>query len=82
MYLLQSASDGGASVGRHTLRLARAMLDRRAATPLPCSAVDLLTDIFTSQNTPVRLPSMLSQFRYNCHTSANMTQMNNINICN
>lgn len=62
--LLQNASDGGALVGRRTLRIIRTLLDHFASLPSALQSIDVLTDAFAaSQKTPVRFPSLMSKFR-------------------
>lgn len=59
----RNASAGGSLLGRRTLKVIRCLLDQHNAQPCPTSPVAALTDVITSQRTPVRFQSLLSKFR-------------------
>ncbi|KAL3869669.1 hypothetical protein ACJMK2_042331 [Sinanodonta woodiana] len=59
----RSVSNGGSLVGRQTLCVLRHLLDRLGSQDDGLSTLDHLTDIYSSQKTPIRFPCILSQFR-------------------
>ncbi|KAK3584954.1 hypothetical protein CHS0354_009639 [Potamilus streckersoni] len=59
----RSVSNGGSLVGRRTIGVLRHLLDRLGSQDDGLSTLDHLTDIYSSQKTPIRFPCILSQFR-------------------
>ncbi|XP_072045819.1 PCNA-interacting partner-like [Amphiura filiformis] len=58
--------DGGQGrivYGLKTIRVLQGVLDREAGRVMTNKPIQALTDGFTSQKTPMRIPSLLSQFR-------------------
>ncbi|XP_070556871.1 PCNA-interacting partner-like isoform X2 [Ptychodera flava] len=58
-----SVANGGSIAGRVTVKTLRSLLDRESCQRISCSSVDILTDSYSSQKTPLKFPSLLSQFR-------------------
>ncbi|XP_038057586.1 PCNA-interacting partner-like isoform X2 [Patiria miniata] len=59
----KAVNQGGSVLGRRTLKVILAFLDREATIPAHHHAVNLLSDCTLTQTTPVRMPSLLAQFR-------------------
>ena len=62
-FLFQSVSNGGSLTSRRARKVLRHLLDKLATVDDELSTLDHLTDIYSSQRTPIRFPSVLSQFR-------------------
>ena len=63
LVLLQPACNGGSLTSRRARKALRHLLDKLATVDDDLSTLDHLTDIYSSQRTPIRFPSVLSQFR-------------------
>ncbi|KAI8499174.1 hypothetical protein Bbelb_229380 [Branchiostoma belcheri] len=59
----RSPGSGGSVYGRDVSRFIQLFLDRQAGRPSVGHVVEVLSDVYTSQSTPVRIPSLVSQFR-------------------
>ncbi|XP_078586882.1 PCNA-interacting partner-like [Branchiostoma floridae x Branchiostoma japonicum] len=59
----RSPGSGGSVYGRDVSRFIQLYLDRQAGRPSVGHVVEVLSDVYTSQSTPVRIPSLVSQFR-------------------
>ncbi len=60
----QDASAGGSQCGRQSLLVIRSLLDMYSSQPGAIQTnLQGLTDCVSSQRTPVRFPSLMSQFR-------------------
>ncbi|XP_013409016.1 PCNA-interacting partner [Lingula anatina] len=59
----KSNGEGGSILGKKTIKTLQKLLDHIACQPMEHSSADILTDTFSSQKTPVRLPALVSQFR-------------------
>ncbi|XP_052776621.1 PCNA-interacting partner-like [Mya arenaria] len=57
------AASGGSLTSRRARKALRRLLDKLATVDDDMSSLDHLTDIYSSQRTPLRFPSVLSQFR-------------------
>ncbi|WAR24898.1 PARI-like protein [Mya arenaria] len=56
------AASGGSLTSRRARKALRRLLDKLATVDDDMSSLDHLTDIYSSQRTPLRFPSVLSQF--------------------
>ena len=74
LIVLQSVSNGGSLTSRRARKVLRHLLDKLATVDDELSTLDHLTDIYSSQRTPIRFPSVLSQFRYLCLVSIRLKQ--------
>ncbi|XP_033645404.1 PCNA-interacting partner-like isoform X2 [Asterias rubens] len=59
----KTANQGGSVLGRKTLKVIQTFLDQETTRPTSHSAVTMLSDCILTQATPVRMPSLLAQFR-------------------
>ncbi|XP_064625995.1 PCNA-interacting partner-like [Lineus longissimus] len=59
----RKASEGGSALGRKTLKVFRALTDEESTLPFTSKAAYILSDIMSSQKTPIRFPCLLSKFR-------------------
>ncbi|CAC5377769.1 unnamed protein product [Mytilus coruscus] len=59
----KSVSNGGSLLGRKTLTALRYITDKILTQQDQSQSIDYLCDGFSSQKTPIRFPSLLSQFR-------------------
>ncbi|GAB1599808.1 PCNA-interacting partner-like isoform X1 [Argonauta hians] len=57
------ASQGGSLCGRKSLQVLQKVLDQVAIHSLGMQSLNVLSDILCTQGTPVRIPSLVSQFR-------------------
>ncbi|KAH3849207.1 hypothetical protein DPMN_091603, partial [Dreissena polymorpha] len=58
-----TASNGGSLTSRRARKALRRLLDKLATVNEDMCTLDHLTDIYSSQRTPLRFPSVMSQFR-------------------
>nr|XP_002730359.2 PREDICTED: PCNA-interacting partner-like [Saccoglossus kowalevskii] len=58
-----SVSNGGSIAGRQSIKLLRLLLDHECCQDIGNNSVSVLSDCYSSQKTPIRFPSLLSQFR-------------------
>ena len=61
--MFQTAANGGSLTSRRARKALRQLLDKLATVDDDMSSLDHLTDIYSSQRTPLRFPSIISQFR-------------------
>ncbi|XP_060565444.1 PCNA-interacting partner-like [Ruditapes philippinarum] len=59
----KTAANGGSLTSRRARKALRQLLDKLATVDDDMSSLDHLTDIYSSQRTPLRFPSVISQFR-------------------
>lgn len=59
----KTVANGGSLVSHRARKVLRQLLDKLATVDGDMSTLDHLTDIYTSQHTPIRFPSIISQFR-------------------
>ncbi|XP_052274325.1 PCNA-interacting partner-like isoform X2 [Dreissena polymorpha] len=59
----KTASNGGSLTSRRARKALRRLLDKLATVNEDMCTLDHLTDIYSSQRTPLRFPSVMSQFR-------------------
>ncbi|XP_053394104.1 PCNA-interacting partner-like [Mercenaria mercenaria] len=59
----KSAANGGSLTSRRARKALRQLLDKLATVDDDMATLDHLTDIYSSQRTPLRFPSVISQFR-------------------
>ena len=59
----QPANRGGSMCGSKTLQVLQAVLDQHVIKTTGTGNTSALSDAFLTQGTPLRFPSLLSQFR-------------------
>ena len=56
-------NQGGSVMGRQTIKVIQMFLDQEATSPASHNAISMLGECTLTQATPVRIPSLLAQFR-------------------
>ncbi|KAL4226683.1 hypothetical protein ACF0H5_014663 [Mactra antiquata] len=59
----KAPANGGSLTSRRTRKILRQLLDKLATMDEEMTTLDHLTDIYSSQRTPLRFPSVMSHFR-------------------